>query len=92
MKEYWIRDQELNFGETKGAKLIAFETSDIEGHGIIHVIEYSEYEKLQKQVAGLVEALQEGLDIVNEYASGFDCWIEATKVCLAAYRKDQVKE
>lgn len=64
-REFWIRDQHLNFGpDIKGSKFIAFESNDVEGKDIIHVREVDpEYDKA---VEGLVEAFDSLLEIYPE--------------------------
>lgn len=55
-REFWIRDQHLNYGtDIQGAKFVAFETPDIEGAGIIHVHEVDPAR--EKAIEKLVEAL-----------------------------------
>lgn len=58
-REFWIRDQHLNFGpDIKGSKFIAFESNDVEGKDIIHVREVDP--KREEVILLMVEALEMG--------------------------------
>ncbi len=52
MREFWIRDQKLNYGNDGGADFIAFETPEIEGKGIIHVREVIPDQELSEDLRG----------------------------------------